>query len=167
MMDILTDSHSGTTTWYIFSFLIFAYIVWKYAVPALNALLDSKIEEIKKELEVSESLRVEAQEMLAQYQRKHRDAVQEAETIVKQAKASAEKIKEKAKLELEETMARREAQLAERLKRMEDNALAQIQIHAANLAVGAANQLISDKLDKKINTQLIDQSIDSIENHIN
>jgi len=167
MMDILTDSHHGTTTWYIFSFIIFAYIIWKHGIPALNALLDNKIEAIKKELEVSESLRVEAQEMLAQYQRKHRDAVQEAETIIQQAQDSAEKIKDKAKLELEETMTRREAQLAERLQRMEDNAFAQIQTHAANLAVGAANQIISDKLDKKINAQLVEQSIGQIDKHIN
>ena len=151
MMELLADTH----TWYVFSFVIFAYIVIKYGVPLLNQLLDAKIEEIKKELEVSESLRVEAQEMLAQYQRKHRDAVQEAEEIVKQAQKSADKIKEKAKAELEETMERREAQLKDRLARMEENALAKIQTYAANLAVGAANQIIADKLDKKINAQLV------------
>lgn len=167
MMEYLTDSHHGTTVWYLFSFIIFAYIILKYGLPALNGLLDAKIEEIKKELEVSESLRVEAQEMLAQYQRKHRDAVQEAETIIKQAQDSAEKIKDKAKIELEEVMTRREAQLAERLQRMEENAIAKIQSHAANLAVGAANQIITDKLDKKINAQLVENSISEIEKHIN
>ena len=46
-------------------------------------IIDAKIDSIKNEIENAESIRVEAQELLAQYERKQRDADKEAEEIVK------------------------------------------------------------------------------------
>ncbi len=162
MQELLLD----TNTWYTFSFIIFAGIILKLGMPALNFLLDQRIAQIKSDLEEAENLRVEAQEMLAQYQRKHRDAVQESEEIIKKAKDSAEKFKENAEKELQETISRREAQLEDRLKRMEQNAINEIQIYAADLAMNAARQIIVDSMDKKIDVTLIDTAIKNVDANI-
>lgn len=161
-MEILADSNF----WYVASFVIFAGIIFKFGIPALNKLLDGRIEEIKKDLKEAENLRVEAQEMLAQYQRKHRDAVQEAEKILANAKENAQQFKEQAEAELEDLMMRREQQLQERLQRMEQNAVNDIQAYAAELAINAAKQIVVEKLDKKVSGKLVDDSIASIENNI-
>lgn len=161
-MEFLQDSH----VWYIFSFLIFAGIVVKYGVPAFNKLLDGRIEQIKKDLEEAENLRVEAQEMLAQYQRKHRDAVKESEKIIKTAKESAQQFKEKAESDIDEMMNRREQQLEDRLDRMKQNAINEIQAHAADLAMNATRQIIIEKLDKKTNAKLVDEAIGNIDANI-
>ncbi len=161
-MDALQDSN----IWYLFSFIIFVGIIIKFGLPAFNKLLDTRIEQIRKDLEEAENLRVEAQEMLAQYQRKHRDAVKESEKIISTAKENAKQFKEKAEAELEEIIKRREAQLEDRLERMKQNAINEIQAHAADLAVNATKQIIIDKLDKKANSQLVEQSIMNIENNI-
>ncbi len=161
-MEILADSNF----WYVASFVIFAGIIFKFGIPALNKLLDGRIEEIKKDLKEAENLRVEAQEMLAQYQRKHRDAVQEAEKILANAKENAQQFKEQAEAELEDLMTRREQQLQERLQRMEQNAVNDIQAYAAELAINAAKQIVVEKLDKKVSGKLVDDSIASIENNI-
>ena len=161
-MDILLDGY----TWYTISFVIFAAIVYKFGAPALSAMLDARIAEIKKELEQSESLRIEAQEMLAQYQRKHRDAVQESEKIIQTARENAEKFRAKAEKDLEELMTRREQQLEERLQRMEQNAINEIKAYAADLAMNAASQIVIDKLDKKTDAKLVDESIAGIDSNI-
>ena len=106
-MDFLYD----TNFWYLVSFLFFFTIIWKYGKPALLNYIDKRIASIREEIETAESLRTEAHELLAQYQRKHRDAVQEAEEIIKTAKKSAKEIKAKAEAEIEETLTRRGAQL--------------------------------------------------------
>ena len=67
-MEILQDSN----IWFLFSFIIFIFILVKFGGPFIVDALDARIAEIKKDLKESESLRVEAQEMLAQYQRKQR-----------------------------------------------------------------------------------------------
>ncbi len=161
-MELLQDTH----VWFVFSFIIFVGIIFKLGRPALNALLDGRIEQIKKDLEESENLRVEAQEMLAQYQRKHRDAVQESDKIIATAKENAKQFKEKAEAELNELISRREAQLEDRLVRMEQNAINEIQAYAADLSMNAAAQIIAEKLDKKTNAKLVEQSIGSIEANI-
>ncbi len=161
-MELLQDSH----IWFTFSFLIFVAIIVKLGLPALNGMLDARINEIKKDLETSENLRVEAQEMLAQYQRKHRDAVQEAEKILSTAKENAKQIKESAEAELEATMRRRENQLTDRLERMEQNAINEIQSYAADLAMNAATQIIVEKLDKKTNAKLVEQSISNLQKNV-
>ncbi len=161
-MDALQDSN----IWYLFSFIIFVGIIIKFGLPAFNKLLDTRIEQIRKDLEEAENLRVEAQEMLAQYQRKHRDAVKESEKIISTAKENAKQFKEKAEAELEEIIKRRETQLEDRLERMKQNAINEIQAHAADLAVNATKQIIIDKLDKKANSRLVEQSIMNIENNI-
>ncbi len=157
-MELLQNSD----VWFTFSFVIFAFIIMKYGLPAFNALLDSRIDDIKRDLKEAESLRVEAQEMLAQYQRKHRDAVQEAEKILETAKENAQQYKTQAEAELNDLIDRREAQLQDRLARMEQNAINDIQSHAADLAINAAKQIVLDKLDKKTGTKLVDGAIANV-----
>ncbi len=161
----MLDLHDSNV-WYVFSFIIFAGIIWKFGIPVILEKLDERIIQIKADLEEAENLRVEAQEMLAQYQRKHRDAVQEAEAIIAKAKDSAKEYKKQAEAELDEVMQRREQQLAERLKRMEQNAMNEIQAHAADLSMNAARQIVIENLDKKTNAKLVDEAIANIESNI-
>ena len=160
------DIFLSTYTWYIISFTAFAAIVYKYGKPAILAYLDKRIAEIREEIETAENLRVEAQEMLAQYQRKHKDAVKDAEQILAQAKAQAKDIQKKAEADLDETIARREKQLNDRLERMKQNAKDEILDYASSLAIAATREIITEKLDKKANEKLVDSAIKSVGKNI-
>ena len=161
-MDLLHDS----SIWLLISFLIFAGIVFKFGKGALLSMLDARIEAIREEIKTAENLRVEGQEMLAQYQRKHKDAVKDAEEIMTKAKTQADEIKKKAEKDLDDTIARREKQLQERLERMKQNAKDEILEYASNLAIAATSEIIADKLDKKANEKLVDQAIKDIGKNI-
>ena len=149
-------------SWILISFIIFCGIMWRFAKDKFLSMIDSRIETIKKEITTAENLRVEAQELLAQYQRKQRDAAKEAQQIVETAKEHAEQIKKDADVELKEAAKRREAQLKERLKRMEDAAIQEIRAYAAELAMQATREIIAEQLDKKANEKLVDESIKSV-----
>ncbi|NCT41628.1 MAG: F0F1 ATP synthase subunit B [Alphaproteobacteria bacterium] len=157
-MDLLVDTYF----WYTVSFAMFAIVIWKYGFPVMFNYLDTRIESIREEIAKAESLRTEAHELLAQYQRKHRDAVNEADEIIKNAKEHAKEIKAHAEAEIDEVMARREKQLEERVARMEANAIEEIKTHTANLAIEATAAIIADKLDKKANQNLVDTSIGTV-----
>ncbi len=165
-MEFITTLLQDGYTWYTFSFLIFAFIILKLGGPVINAALDTRIDGIKKDLDEAENLRIEAQEMLAQYQRKQRDATEESEKIIATARESADAYIIKAEGEIKELMARREEQLNDRLKHMEQNAINEIQSYAADLAMKAANQIIIDTLDKNINEKLVKESIANVEANI-
>lgn len=158
MTDILQD----TNVWLMVSFLIFGFLVYKKGKGALLGALDHKIQTIKNDLENAENLRVEAQELLAQYQRKHRNALKESEEIVAEAQKRAEEIRLQAEQDLKDLIERREQQLQDRLARMEQSALDEIQAYAADLAIKATHEIISDKMDKKSHNALIDNTIDAL-----
>ncbi len=152
--------------WLLCSFLIFAGLIFKFGKNALLAMLDERIESIREEIKTADNLRVEAQEMLAQYQRKHKDGVKDSEEILANAKKQAEEIKKQAEKDLNETIVRREKQLQERLDRMKQNAKDEILEHASNLAIAATSEIIADKLDKKANEKLVDQAIKGVAKNV-
>lgn len=157
----------NTTLWVGISFAIFAIIAVKFGgKPMLNSL-DKKIAEIKAEIETAERLKKEAAEMLADIQVKQRDAEKTALDIIEQAKQSALLVQKQAEYELNETMTRREAQLTDRLARLEEKAIAEIQNHAADLALQATREIVEKTLDDKNSGKLIDQTISSVGKYLN
>lgn len=161
-MEFLNDAG----IWLLLSFVIFAGLIFKFGKNALLNLLDTRIEAIREEIKTAENLRVEAQEMLAQYQRKHKDAVKDANHIIKTAEKQAEEIRKKAESDLDETVKRREKQLKERLERLQQNAKEEIREYAASLAIAATSEIIADKLDKKTNEKLVNKAIEDISKNI-
>lgn len=164
---MLEQLSHDTSLWVAISFVVFLVAAFKLGRKSVTGGLDKKIEAIRSEIQTAESLRVEAQELLAQYQRKQRDAEQEAAQIVASAKRHAARIQETAEAELVETMNRRETQLQARLKRIEENAIAEIQGHAAELAVSATTEIITRTLDEKSGGALADASVTAISKHLN
>ena len=161
-MEFLQD----TNVWVALSFFVFIILAFKFGKTSVLNMLDGKIEAIKTELETAESLRVEAQELLAQYQRKQRDAMKESEHIVATAKAQAEEFQKQSENDLQDLMDRRELQLEARLARMEESAIKEMHDYAGELAINAAGKLIADTLDKKTDEALIEKSIANISKNI-
>jgi F-type H+-transporting ATPase subunit b len=148
--------------WVFISFVIFAFGFMRFGKNALLHKLDSRIAEIRKEIETAESLRVEAQELLAQYQRKQRDAAKEAEAIVATARTHADQIRKQAEADIAATLKRREEQTADRLKRMEEKAANDIRAYAAELAVRATREIIVTEMNEKVNAGMVDHSIKAV-----
>lgn len=163
MMDILHN----TTIWVWFSFIIFVALAVKMGGKGIVAALDKKIAEIKSQIETAEKLKAEAQALLADFQKKQADAEKTAVQIIEQAKASALAVQKAAEADLSESMHRREAQLQERLKRIEEKAIADIQNHAADLAMQATREIVTKTLDEKASTKLVDQAIASAAKYLN
>lgn len=158
---------TDTGIWVALSFVLFAILAFKLGRKSVVGKLDDKIQEIKDEIDNAERIRVEAQELLAQYQRKQQDAEKEAKEMVKNAKAQAKTIKKNMQTELDETMARRELQLADRMKRLEENAITQIQNEAADVAMAATTEMIMQALDDKTQKTLTESSVDVISKQLN
>lgn len=153
---------SDPSVWVLFSFVIFVAMFWRFGGKKILSFLDGRIEKIRKEIADAEALRNEAQSLLAEYQRKQRDAAQEAEAIIATARHQAAQILKAAESDLDETMKRKEVQLAERLHRMEEHAMQEIRSYAAELAVRATSEVIAKKMDEKTNARLVDESIKAV-----
>ncbi len=154
-MDFLNEA----TNWVLISFVIFAVVFFRVGWSRVLAKLDGRIGEIRNEIDAAEKLRAEAADMLAQYQARHRDAMNEAAGISARAKTQAETIRVRAEEDLRETLARREKQLAERLNRIEQAAEAELRAATADMALKASETIIRKGLDAKGQSALVDKSI--------
>ena len=81
---------SDPTFWTAVAVVLFIALVAKPVSRMATKALDERAEKIKAELDEAERLRNEAQDLLAQYQRKQRDAAKEAEAIIEHAKQEAD-----------------------------------------------------------------------------
>lgn len=163
----MTELLHDTNFWVLISFLIFVVGVFVYGRKAILGSLDSKIDAIKTELEEAERIRVDAQELLAEYQRKHKDAMNEADKIVAEAKKHAESIREKAEADMANATERREAQLNEKLSRLEQQAAQDIQAYTAKIVVNAARDVLTDKMDSKSDKDMIADTMDGVSKTLN
>jgi F-type H+-transporting ATPase subunit b len=161
-MDAINHFFANPTNWVVISFILFVFMFMKFAYGKVVAILDDRIADIEQELNSVETLRIEAQELLAQYQRKHRDAMKEADEILAKAKNQAENIRKTAEADLEATKQRREKQLEERLERIERDAVNDVKAYATQISLQAAETLIRTKMDKKSSKALLDESLEKI-----
>lgn len=154
-------------TWVLVSFVIFmAFALWKGWGPVMAAL-DKRTEAIKAELEEARRLREEAQSLLAEYQRKQRDAAEEAQQMLKHAEEEAARVRKNAEEDLKASLARREQQARDRIAQAEAKAVADVRNAATEMALAATTRIIQDKLDDQAAGKLIDKSIDDLPKHLN
>ncbi|MEQ8193903.1 MAG: F0F1 ATP synthase subunit B, partial [Rhodospirillales bacterium] len=123
------------TFWVLVAFAIFFGLIGKKVWGAAVAALDARAEKIKADLDEAEKIREEAQDLLAQYQRKQRDAAKETEQIVDRARAEAERYGKLARENLEKALARREQLAADRIAFAEKAATDDIRRMAAEIAI--------------------------------
>jgi len=145
--------------WVNVAFLLVIGLAWRPVARAIAAALDARAAKIKGRIDEAHRLREEAQELLATYQRKQRDAMREAEEIIAHAKSEAERLAHQAARDLEVQMKRREQMALDRIAQAEAQALKEVQHTAVDIAIAAASNVIGESLSAGQRSTLVDQSI--------
>ena len=149
-----------TPTFFVgLAFVIFVAAVFRPVSRMVAAALDGRAEKIQQELDEAVRLREEAQALLAGYERRQNEALQEAEDILAHAKEEAERQARQAGEALEELIKRREIQAVERIARAEEEAVSDVRNAAVELAIAATKKLISSELNDDRQQALIDEAI--------
>src|ERR1700730_15552409 len=124
--------------WVAVSFVVFlGGLIYLGVHEMMVKYIDQRRDRIKAELDEALRLKEEAQALLAQYQRKQREAEQEAAAIIAVAKAEAERMMVEAKAKVEEFIARRSKMAETKIAQAEAQALADVRA-AAGEAAGTA-----------------------------
>jgi F-type H+-transporting ATPase subunit b len=154
-MEWLHNPHS----WVTIGLVIFLFVIGPKVWRGLGGFLDQRSIKIKADLDEAQKLKDEAQALLAEYQRKQRDALKEAEEMIASAKAQAQREIAEAKTNLAASLARREAASLEKITQAEAQAIAEVRREAVDVATAATTRLIAQVLDDAKASALIDQSI--------
>ncbi len=156
-------------TFFAFVGLVLFFVLIAYLkVPGMMAkALDKRADNIRDELEQAKRLREEAQALLAEYQRKRKEAEAEAANIVASAEREAAMITEDARQKTEEFVARRNALSEQKIRQAEADAIGAVRSAAVDLAVAAAEKVIAAKADGATQQALFSQSIGQVKARLN
>ncbi|MBA8901578.1 MULTISPECIES: F0F1 ATP synthase subunit B [unclassified Phyllobacterium] len=156
------------TFWALVGLVIFLALLVYLKVPGtVGKSLDGRADRIRDELEEARRLREEAQSLLAEYQRKRKEAEKEAGEIVAAAQREAHAILEETKQKTEEYVARRNKLAEQKIAQAETEAVNEVRASAVDIAVAAASRLLKDKVDAKTSADLFKSSLSEVKSRLN
>ncbi|GAA5103330.1 F0F1 ATP synthase subunit B [Bartonella jaculi] len=148
------------TFWAFVGLVLFLALLVYFKVPQMAVRhLDARAKRIKDELDEALRLREEAQEILAEYQRKHAEAEKDAQEIIAAAKREVEAIISEARTKAEDYVKNRNKLAEQKIAQAEADAVRMVSSSAIDLAVSAARTLIAKELDSNKTTELIKESL--------
>jgi F-type H+-transporting ATPase subunit b len=148
--------------------IIFLGLVAYLKVPGMMAKsLDERAENIRGELAEAKRLREEAQALLADYQKKSKEAEAEAAAIVAVAQREAAALTVDAKLKTEEFVARRNAISEQKIKQAEIDAVNAVRAAAVDLATAAAETVLAKQSDAELQARLFKSGISEVKTRLN
>jgi F-type H+-transporting ATPase subunit b len=166
------DDHGSiledTNLWVLVGFVIVILVFASQGVgKKLGGFLTSRASLIQNQLDEARSLREDAQRILADYQKRQREAETEAEEIIAQAKADAKAMSAEARQKIDDQTHRRTKAAQDRIARAEAQAVAAVRAQTADLAVEAARDIIKARTDGAAQRSLLDRSIGNIRGKLN
>jgi F-type H+-transporting ATPase subunit b len=147
--------------------LFFALLIYLKVPGTVTGALDKRAETITNELDDARRLREEAQALLAEYQRKGREAESEAEEIIDQAKREAAALTSEMAERLDEYVASRTKMAEQKIAQAEAQALQEVRALSADVAIAAAERILGAKVKGEAADALISRSISDVKSKLN
>ena len=137
------------TFWVAVSFFIFLGVLIYLKVPQkINNLLSDQIFKIQKELGEAEKLKIEAKNLLSNYENKIDKSKKETQEIINLAKKESEKtILEKTK-KFHQIIENKKKNVEQKIVQMKENALKDIKNISVKISMQAVEHLIKNSIDK-------------------
>ncbi|GGF97449.1 MULTISPECIES: F0F1 ATP synthase subunit B [Rhizobium] len=156
------------TFWALIGLVLFLGLMVYIKVPGVMAKsLDKRADNIRAELNEAKRLREEAQALLAEYQKKRKEAEAEAAALLAAAEREAALLTEEARQKTEEFVARRNALSEQKIKQAEADAITAVKSAAIDIAVEAAGKVIASKTDKTTQTALFKDAVAKVQSRLN
>lgn len=151
--------YEDPTFWVATAFVAFVLVLVYLKVPgSVGAQLDKRADKIRTDLDQAEALLKEAQDLLATYQKKQRDAAKEAEAIADHAKEEATRMLEQGRERITDTLARRLQLAKDRISQAETAAIDEVRIRTVDIAMDATQAVLAKGLVAAKSDALIDDA---------
>jgi len=153
------------TFWVAVSFFIFIGGLIYLKVPQkINDSLSKQINDMKKELDEAEKLKVEAKNLLSEYENKIDKSKKETQKIINFAIKDSEKniLDKTEKFHL--LMEDRKKSAEQKIAQMKESALNDIKIDSIKIGIKAVEHIISNSVDKEKLEKIYIKSLDQAKN---
>jgi len=152
----------GMMIWTWITFLIVLGVLSKLALKPMLTAINNREDQIRGDIENAKKQRDEAEALLNQHKELIAGAESEAQKIIKENQLLAEKTKqsmiETARIEADKIIENAKKEI----DRQKEGALTSLRAEVADLAIGAAEKIIVQKLNKSEHADVINEYIKSM-----
>lgn len=148
--------------WVAIAFILVMSVLLRPLLKAGKNLITRRIIRIKRELQDAESLKLEAQKLYAEYERKFLNTDKEVAEIIKEQENVIEETKEKKIRELNLYLQRKSNEVDNRIEQEFEQVSQEINNLISNRTEEILTSVISSKLTKSDYNHLIEKSINQI-----
>lgn len=143
----------------IVAFLVFIYLLWRYALGPIVKMLDERQERVQESMDAAQKMQEQLQETAARNEEVLTEARRSAQKILEDARAAGDasiaRAREEAGRQADEYMARAEATL----RAETEQARQQLRQEVGDLAVLAASRIVRRELDPEEQVRLIEETL--------
>ena len=147
----------------IITFIIFAYVFWRWALKPIITRLDSRNDRIRTSLESVERMRQEVNQAETRNEQMLDEARREAQQIIANAKQTSDatiaRAREAASKQADDYLTRAQ----ESLRQETNQARQQLRQEIGDLAVTAASRIVRREIDPATQSQLIQETLAGVE----
>ena len=158
----MLELNPGMMIWVWITFFLLLIILYKTALKPLLSSLTDREEGIRNDIDEAKKQREEAEVLLAKHKKMIAKADAQAQAVLKEAQEIAQKshseILEKARED-----AAKEVQKAKlEIEKQRDDAIKSLKTEVVDLAIGAAEKILTRAIDKETNKKVVDDYISSM-----
>jgi F-type H+-transporting ATPase subunit b len=152
----------GLIFWKGLAFLIFAYLLYRYAWGPITDALEEREERIDASMTKAERALAEAKEIHAENEKSRRESEQKAREVLREAREEAETLREEEKTETRQDIQQMQEQARAEIEREKESALSELRSEVADLAIQAAGKILDENLNDQRQRRLVDDFIDDL-----
>ena len=148
--------------WSVISFAILFLVLKKFAFPPILSVLDEREKKIRGDIEESEKLKQDVEEIKIDLEKKLKAAHEKADTIVQLAQDEAKKLQEKTVQETEAKVKQVQREAEQEIESSRNKLLQEIRSYTAALTIASAEKFLKKSLDDNDKKRLVDESIEQV-----
>jgi len=139
------------------NFGILLFVLWKFALPPVQKMLDERRRRIAESLEAADRVRSEALDAERMVQERLEESRAEGRQLVAEAQAVANRIRDEAQTRARSDVEAIQARALADIQLERDNAIAALRREFADITVTAAEKVINQSLDRNAHRRLIEE----------
>lgn len=158
----LLEPNAGLVFWKTLVFGSLLFLLYKFAWKPITGALSEREETIDSSIKRAERALAEARQIQAENEKARREAEQEAQRVLRDARAAADRVRsdevEKTRAEIRHMKEQAEADI----EREKQSALDELRDEVAELAIRAAEKILDENLDATRQRKLVDRFIERL-----
>jgi F-type H+-transporting ATPase subunit b len=159
----LITPNVGLMVWTIVVFAISLAILRKWIFPVIGQALDARAQKIEGDIDAAEHLRTEADQILAEYRERLKEARAQSEEIVQRARQSAKSHEAEGKERGQELVAEAAKKAEREIEAATKRALEDIRREVADLTIMATEKVTRKALTDADQKRLVEEALGELD----